>query len=199
MDLIVSGWLTRIFPGFEKKTEAPNFAPVFSAPTGSFDEACKAVIVFAPSTPPTPPTRSIGIPESQRSPTSLGRRTRPQRVPGRRHRAEPGTGRSWRFHDIWRQVRMQARQWNASTRPIAKLRANVRVSQDASKKHHLTISGTEPWHDSNGRGRCFRQVATLSHSPCVLSHRRRLQHQAWPDDCRCDVTNIKPESPTRCK
>lgn len=30
---------------FEKKTEAPNFAPVFSALLGSFDEACKAVIV----------------------------------------------------------------------------------------------------------------------------------------------------------
>lgn len=30
---------------FEKKTEAPNFAPVFSALLGPFDEACKAVII----------------------------------------------------------------------------------------------------------------------------------------------------------
>lgn len=30
---------------FEKKSEAPNFAPVFSALLGSFDEACKAVII----------------------------------------------------------------------------------------------------------------------------------------------------------
>ncbi|CFX18355.1 Type III restriction enzyme, res subunit [Candidatus Filomicrobium marinum] len=30
---------------FEKKTEAPNFAPVFQALLGSFDEACKAMIV----------------------------------------------------------------------------------------------------------------------------------------------------------
>lgn len=30
---------------FEKKAEAPNFAPVFGALLGSFDEACKAMIV----------------------------------------------------------------------------------------------------------------------------------------------------------
>jgi type III restriction enzyme len=41
---------------FEKKAEAPNFAPVFSALLGSYDEACKAAIIKRlhdklPSTP----------------------------------------------------------------------------------------------------------------------------------------------------
>jgi len=49
---------------------------------------------------PTLPTRSIGIPESQRSPTSLDRRTRPQRVPRRRHRAETDASRRRQSPDI---------------------------------------------------------------------------------------------------
>jgi type III restriction enzyme len=44
-----------LFRFFEKKTEAPNFAPVFSALLGSFDEACKAMITarLQPSMPAT--------------------------------------------------------------------------------------------------------------------------------------------------